>query len=208
MRHILYCGFQLPRKTTINLPQWPMKSSLVTGIKTSKSLVLDFFIFSLWAFPMKLSHIWCVLCYKQHSFSACLAKHSLALQLQLKGWIKEDLGFFFFPRVGGEKLFQRHLAIFSIPDFDISFIVCLISELDSKMPLVTDAVSVPETLKRVTSWSTEVSDWHAVRLSCQDPKWMPITIKCKLALHLLQQYIQNFFSCLRISRHKCHSRPL
>ena len=53
--------------------------------------------------------------------------------------------------MGGEKLFQRHLAIFSIPDFDISFIDCLVSELDSKMPLVSDAVSVPETLKRVTS---------------------------------------------------------
>lgn len=127
---------------------------------------------------------------KYHSFSANLAKYALAPQLQLKGWVK-DLGFFL--RVGG-KTFQRHSAIFSIPDFDISFMVCLISEegrfLDAKMPLVTNAVNIPETLKGETSWSAEVSGWHAVWLSCQDPKWILITIKCKLVAAVHTEFLQ------------------
>lgn len=71
-------------------------------------------------------HLMCSL-FKYHSFSANLEKHALVLLLQLKARIKEGLGFFF-SRVGGEKPCQRHPVIFSIPDFDISFMVCLFSE--------------------------------------------------------------------------------
>lgn len=180
MRHIL---FQILKKTRIHLLQWPMKSSLLTDIKISKGLASVFFILSvkrlLWSCPtFDVSFV------KYHSFSASLEKHALFLLLQLKGRGKKGLGFFF-SRVGGEKLFQRHPVIFSIPNFDISFMVCLFSE-EKTLPVCQNATcnkcsQRPWNTQRVTSWSTEVSGWHTVQLSCQDPKWMPITIKCKLA---------------------------
>lgn len=182
MRHILYGSFQLPEKTRINLFQWPMKSSLLTGIRISKGLASVFFILSvklfLWSCPT-----FDVFFVKYHSFSANFEKHSSSTATAEREE-KKGSGIFF-SRVGGEKHFQRHPVIFSIPNFDISFMVCLFSE--EKTLLVCQNATCykcsqrPWNTHRVTSWSAEVSGWHTEQLSCQDPKWMPITIKCKLA---------------------------
>lgn len=186
MRHILHSSFQLPqKKPKINLLQWPVKSPLLTAIKTSKGSGSVFFILSvkpfLWSCPT-----FDVFFVKYHSVSANFEKHTVVLLLQLKGRRKKGLGLLlFFPRMGGDRHFQRHPVIFSIPDFDISFMVCLFSE--EKTLLVCQNATCykcsqrPWNIHRVTSWSAEVSGWHTVLLSCQDPKWMPITIKCKLA---------------------------
>ena len=66
---------------------------------------------------------------------------------------------FCFSRMGGKTLLHRHPVIFSTPDPDVSFTFCLFSEersfLYGKMPLVTNAVSVP--LKH--SWGNFMICW-------------------------------------------------
>lgn len=107
---------------------------------------------------------------------------------------------FCFSRVGGERLFRKHPVIFSVPDPDISFMVCLSSEercfLDAKMALVTNAARVPlkpswgNFMGCWSVWLTHrtaqlpgpelVSAWrrHPHRLqselhSCPPPLWLP-----------------------------------
>lgn len=120
---------------------------------------------------------------KSHSFSANLEEHALVLLLQLKGRIKEGLGCFFF-RSGWGEAFPKAPSDFLHSQFwyffhglslfwGRTFLVC-------QNATCYKCSQRPWNVYRVTSWSAEVSGWHTVQLGCWDPKWMPITIKCKL----------------------------
>lgn len=138
--------FLKKKKTKLNLLQWPMKSSLLTGIKIRKGFGSVFFIL-----PVKLFLWSCptfdVFFVKYHSFSANLEKHALVLLLQLKRRIKEGVGFFFqsgwgeaFPKAPSDFLHSQFWHFFhGSSRFWGKDVSCM-------LPLVTNAVSVPGTL--------------------------------------------------------------